>query len=398
MENMKPLNVGVIDYPYPKKVRKSYRFTPNLLTILQSLSIVNRIYYIGDNTNIKKEKIVTHSVGIAPHFLHEISPRWLSFLIWILKSIAIQAKICWNIFKVRKNVDVFIFFMMYPYVEVAVMLFIKFLNKKIIKTPILPSVPAKIYGSYSIYHFFETVSYYLSDYLIPEYEPVLHHPYLKEHPFISKKMLSPAHFFLLEDMFKPTKSFEHRDDIVAYIGGFRETKGVMNFVRAIPLVINRNEKIKFLLIGEGILKDKIKNVIGEYPQERVNLIDWVSHNELPTHLNNLKLLVVPSYGETGPFVAVEAMMCGTPVLGTSTPLLSFLVKNNDNGFIMENNKSEIIADKILEVLRIENLGKIAKKAYVDAVREFSFGVTCQKWEKNLAVISADINRGNNHAR
>lgn len=162
------LNLLVVDYPYPKKVSESYKFTKNLIKILQS--VASEVWVISDNVN---ENTINcnhlRRIGISPHFLADISPKWLSILIWGLKSIFIQTKICIEILKIAKYVNIIIFFMMFPYSEVIPMLFAKLLRKKITKVPLGVAPKDKVYAP-RIYSFFERMSLYLADYYIPEYE------------------------------------------------------------------------------------------------------------------------------------------------------------------------------------------------------------------------------------
>jgi len=96
-----------------------------------------------------------------------------------------------------------------------------------------------------------------------------------------------------------------------------------------------------------------------------------------------------------PLSVFEAMACGAVVLGTPTPLLLSLIKNGENGFIMDDNSPEVIANNILKCLTGMNLENIAKEAYESVIKEFSFAATCKKWEKNLVVIHRSLEKGKN---
>lgn len=381
------LRVLIIDYPYPKKVRESYKFTSNFIKILQS--VADKVYVISDNIDARiLDKTHLKRIGVSPHFLANIRPKWLSILIWGLKSIVIQTKICIEILKVTKNVDIIIFFMMFPYTEVIPMLFAKLVRKKIIRVPLGVAPKDKVYTP-RIYSFFERMSSYLADYYIPEYESTVEK--LKNYGQLRypEKLLPAAHFFLLEDNFKITKSIYEKENIVGYIGGFREIKGVLNFVNAIPLVIEKNKNIRFLIAGEGILRRKIEKKVNNLPKDKVILMDWLPHEELPKYLNKLKLLVIPSYSETGPFIAIEAMACGTPILATKVGVIPLLVKDGETGFILDDNSPECIAKNILRVLDYNEhyLQDIANKAGELVNKKYTFFATSSKWKEVLNKIN-----------
>ena len=66
------------------------------------------------------------------------------------------------------------------------------------------------------------------------------------------------------------------------------------------------------------MKDNIEAyLVKNNLSDTVKLTGWIPHGELPKYLNELKLLVVPSYTEGLPNIVLEAMACGTPILETS---------------------------------------------------------------------------------
>ena len=128
------------------------------------------------------------------------------------------------------------------------------------------------------------------DYVIPEYRQLFN----KVDKGILPKITAPAHFFILEDEFVTTKSIsERRNILLGYIGRFSKNKGVKNFFEVITLILGKNDKVRFLIAGEGVLKEWVENKIRELAPDRVTLIDWIPHEKLPEYLNELKLLVIP---------------------------------------------------------------------------------------------------------
>ena len=81
-------------------------------------------------------------------------------------------------------------------------------------------------------------------------------------------------------------------------------------------------------------------LIGSHVNKNVTLVGWISHDELPSYLNMLKLLVVPSYTEGLPNIVIEAMSCGTPVLATPVGGVPDLIEDGITGFILEDNFPE----------------------------------------------------------
>ena len=128
------------------------------------------------------------------------------------------------------------------------------------------------------------------------------------------KIYIASRHFLDFDKFKLKKKFNERDQLVGYIGRFSDEKGILNLVKAIPIVL-ADINVKFLLIGDGKLRKDIEDYIRlQKLESNVQITGWVNHDCLPDYLNNMKLVVLPSYTEGLPNIMLEAMACGSPVL------------------------------------------------------------------------------------
>jgi glycosyltransferase involved in cell wall biosynthesis len=149
-------------------------------------------------------------------------------------------------------------------------------------------------------------------------------------------------------------------------------------------VQRKGPDLHVLIGGDGSLKDQIvKTLEDQGLTSRVELTDWISHEELPLYLNNLRLLVIPSYTEGLPNIMLEAMACGTPVLATPIGAVPDIIKDGETGFFMEDNTPECIARNIIRALHDPNLEKIALHAKTMIEREFTFENTVKQWKRIL---------------
>jgi len=173
-----------------------------------------------------------------------------------------------------------------------------------------------------------------------------------------KIRIACEHHINLND-FKITHSIDEREDIIGFVGRLSPEKGILNFVRAIK-AINGEKNVKFMIIGDGILKNDIINFIDDnHLNEEVELIGWIPHHELSEYLNKFKLLVIPSYTEGLPNILLESMACGTPVLSAPVGIIPDLIKEGVNGFMMKNNSSDSIINGIIKVLNKDNIDVIS---------------------------------------
>lgn len=189
-----------------------------------------------------------------------------------------------------------------------------------------------------------------------------------------RNKISIAHEHFLDfDKFKLLNQLIERENLVGYIGRLSEEKGILNFVKAIPGILKQQDEAKFLIGGEGRLRDKIDKYLDqENLNSKVKLLGWIPHDELPKYLDELKLLVLPSYTEGIPNIMLEAMACGTPVLATPVGAIPDILKDEETGFIMKDNSPECIARNVIRALNHPDLEQITVNAHQLVGKEYTY--------------------------
>ncbi|MEM3610051.1 MAG: glycosyltransferase family 4 protein [Candidatus Anstonellales archaeon] len=185
--------------------------------------------------------------------------------------------------------------------------------------------------------------------------------------------------------FKREKKIPERELAIGYIGAFAVHKGFYNFLKTIPYVIRRNSNVKFIIAGNPqsffplALKYIFQQLLIEYPKN-VKFYGYVPHKELPKYLNNIRLLVLPSYTEGIPHIILEAMSCGTPVLVSPVGGIMDVVSDNVTGFILQQKDPKFIANKVLHLLDDPNIiEKISSNAHNFIKQNFHFKKTLKEW-------------------
>jgi len=158
-----------------------------------------------------------------------------------------------------------------------------------------------------------------------------------------------------------TRPINERPTVVGYFGRLDPKKGIFNFVRAIPLVLKVQKDVRFLIAGAGPLKGKIELELESLNvTSNVDMVGFVENQEIPVLLNNLKLLVLPTYDDGVPEVLKEAMACGTLVAVTPVGGVPDIISDKVQAFLIRNNDPEGVAKTILEAIRHPNLDEIVK--------------------------------------
>ena len=189
--------------------------------------------------------------------------------------------------------------------------------------------------------------------------------------------------------FIPRSFPSERNTLVGYVGRHSPKKGIINLVRAIPRVLSELSEVNFLIAGEGEQTNLIANEVrSQGNQDRVKFVPWVPDQEYPMLLNELKLLVLPSYEEGTPVTLKEAMACGTIVLATPVGGIPDLVEDGKTGFILRNNSPSCIAETILRALREPRLNEISTEARNVIERHETYAESVMNWKAIIEHVAA----------
>ncbi|MFH1430143.1 MAG: glycosyltransferase [Candidatus Uhrbacteria bacterium] len=131
---------------------------------------------------------------------------------------------------------------------------------------------------------------------------------------------------------------------VLFVGRLAEEKGVEEFLAA----ARRLREISFELIGDGPLLEHCKD-----QEERcTNLRCWgrLSSEEVLERLAEASILVVPSrWYENAPYVVLEAMQLGIPVIASNIGGLPELVRDNVTGRLVAPGDARVLEDTIAQL-------------------------------------------------
>jgi glycosyltransferase involved in cell wall biosynthesis len=109
--------------------------------------------------------------------------------------------------------------------------------------------------------------------------------------------------------------------------------------------------------------------------ERVQFLDFVPHEELPTLYNLADLFVIPSFYEGFGFALVEAMACGCPVVASLTGACPEV--SGGAALIADPHDPADFAAKILSVLDNDDLRQALRKRSLERAAFFSWEHTAK---------------------
>lgn len=117
------------------------------------------------------------------------------------------------------------------------------------------------------------------------------------------------------DRKKYRKQYGLKEDEIGIINiaHFTEVKNHVFLVNVFKKVIEQKRKYKLLLLGQGITKDRIEEMVKKYGLQKKVIFMGVVQN-VPELLSACDLMVLPSLYEGFPFTAIEAQASGIKCL------------------------------------------------------------------------------------
>ena len=140
---------------------------------------------------------------------------------------------------------------------------------------------------------------------------------------------------------------------IGYVGRIDPNKGWRQFVKVVSMLPD-GFGFKATIIGVGSEVDELKGEIGKMPTDKVTYVSHVAQHELRKYYSNFDLLIFPTMRkeESLGLVGIEAMACGTPVIGSDIGGVPSYLEDGFNGFLVEPGDVNAIVDRILKYVEM----------------------------------------------
>jgi glycosyltransferase involved in cell wall biosynthesis len=116
-------------------------------------------------------------------------------------------------------------------------------------------------------------------------------------------------------IFTPPRDAE-REKIILYVGSLIPRKGLKYLLDAAPEVFRVLPNYRIVMIGDGPQKADLERQVEQLSVgDRVTFIPFRPSDEIREWMQRAQVLVLPSLEEGMGVVLLEAMACGTPVIG-----------------------------------------------------------------------------------
>jgi glycosyltransferase involved in cell wall biosynthesis len=148
----------------------------------------------------------------------------------------------------------------------------------------------------------------------------------------------------------------NNDLVVGMVACLKPQKAPQDFIKLAFLVNKELPEVKFILVGDGVLRVKIKKLISEAKvQKNVFLTGW--SRDIPRVLSTIDVFVLTSLWEGLPISVLEAMAFSKPVISTDTGGVREVIFEGRTGFLVPRHDMKAMAEKIIGLLRNDGLRK-----------------------------------------
>lgn len=137
-----------------------------------------------------------------------------------------------------------------------------------------------------------------------------------------------------------------------FVGALVDHKGLPFLIQALKIVKTSFPKIRLLIIGEGPKKEEYKELVKKGGlNNQVFFLGKTDNKHTLLHMAKSAILVMPSiWMENAPITLLEAMVLGTPAIGSKIGGIPELIKDRETGLLFKPRDSIDLADKIIYLL------------------------------------------------
>jgi glycosyltransferase involved in cell wall biosynthesis len=161
--------------------------------------------------------------------------------------------------------------------------------------------------------------------------------------------------------------------------------GLENLIEAMSILVKKEPNIILIIGGKGFLEERLKGLVRKLGlEDYIKFVGFIEQERLPLYYQAADLFILPSrYLEGFGLVTLEALACGTPVLGTPVGGIKEILGKLDQDLLFRDTDAKSIAEKILFYLSSKDLSNLGKRCRDFVVSHYSWDSIAIEYEKVL---------------
>lgn len=151
-----------------------------------------------------------------------------------------------------------------------------------------------------------------------------------------------------KDISKKLLGFDIKEKVIIYVGRIEPPKRLDIVLKAFQIVLKKDTDYRLLVVGDGVLMPEIKTLSSKLKlDKKVSFLGVRKRNELAALFNVANVSILISGNEGSPLSVKESLACGIPVIANDVGDISLIVKDSFNGYIVDKENIQDIANKLL---------------------------------------------------
>jgi len=188
---------------------------------------------------------------------------------------------------------------------------------------------------------------------------------------------SSEEFFPIEkDLARKKVNLDPAEKIILQLGRMVPRKGVDNVIRSLSKLKNTGSAARLVIVGGEVDDfnlpnpelDRLKSIATEEGVlDQITFTGRKKREDLKYYYNAADIFITTPWYEPFGITPLEAMACGTPVIGSNVGGIKYTVLDGETGFLVPPNNPYALAHKIHELLYNPALLKSMKKNAIQRV-------------------------------
>jgi glycosyltransferase involved in cell wall biosynthesis len=195
--------------------------------------------------------------------------------------------------------------------------------------------------------------------------------------YLKNKKIIVLHLGIYERICYVKEKFNLSGPInILFFGRIEEYKGLDILVKAFEILKIKNLDIFLTIAGRGQISESLLSKIKLF---NINLKNyWLSNEELCDLLNEADVLIAPYKQATQSGIVITALTYGVPIIATDIGANSEFIEDGKDGFLVNPNDSNELANKIELIYNNRNLLKEFNKNLLVKSKFFEWSFITQK--------------------
>jgi len=179
--------------------------------------------------------------------------------------------------------------------------------------------------------------------------------------------------------------------LIGYLGRIAEEKGLKTLLLALKQI--EDLPWRFAVVGAGTYEAEFDRITHSLNlNNRIQKLGFIPHADAPQYLSAFDVLVLPS--ETRPNwkeqfgrVLIEALACGTPVVGSDSGEIPNVIQAIEGGLIFPEGQPQALAEQLRQLIMNPSLrSQLAKQGHQNVQRNYTNTALAQQFAKTIEAV------------